>query len=588
MRSIKTATDFAEAIIAGEIEAGKPERDACARHLSDLKRKDVYYDYDLEKKVFAFIESLFLDLGIPFVLLPWQIFVTGCILCWKWTKTGLRRFRRVYIETSKGSGKSPLVAAIMLHMIVNTKSNLINKGLFAGATEKQAGVAFKDLVSLVRNSEDLKNILTVQGRSMPNKVWSPTTLAEIECIPYKAGAAGLSGVRPLCSVVDEYHEHSADTTLRMLEQSEKRPDSLLLVVTNAGPNKKVPCWEEHELALKVAEGKGSDTRFAYVAMCDPGEDPFTSLNPMSFLRKANPGLPMLPIGRDFLADIEDARGSESRMNSFRRLYASQWISDTSAYIDPNIWESREGKLSAKSRRKKARAYIGVDLSLKGDLTSAAIVWAFPRKWEAEVASWTPEGRLMELSHSGQIRPEWIKKGWLKTCPGRTIRFADIARWIREMCKEYDVQGVAFDPSRFSEVEIELKRLGVLCTRDRFGDGLFLVPHSQQAKPPKGASEEYQETPRLWLGRSLEDLECAVLDGTITYERNDTLRAANEGCAIKTDEMDWRHPSKKDSSWKIDPVIALMMACGYAAWTRHNDNMSPAWDAIDKFAKAFES
>ena len=275
------------------------------------------------------------------------------------------------------------------------------------------------------------------------------------------------------------------------------------------------------------------------------------------------------------------------MNTFRRLYASQWLATTSAFISPKLWERREKALSKAKKRKRVPAYIGVDLSLKRDLTSAAIVWDFGKRWEAEVVSWTPANSIQQLVEAGQIRQQWVAAdGPIRICPGSTIRFADIARWLAEMHRKFDVRGVAFDPSRFSEIERELRRLGVPFSRERDTGCLFLVPHSQQGKPPKGASEEYQDIPRLWLGRSLEALETAVLDGTIRYEANETLRAANEGCRITEDRWGYRHPDKSASEWKIDPIIALMMGCGFASWARIHESGEVDWGALDDLADAW--
>ena len=590
MGRIITATDFAEAVDSGEIVAAKPERDACKRHLADLKRESFHYDYEVERKVFDFLETLKLEEGEPLVLMDWQRFVVGSLIAWLEADTGIRRFRQAYIESAKSSGKSPIVAAVVLHIVTNERGTKGKKrrGFFAAATEQQAGVAFKDLASIVQGSKTLSSIYEVLGRANPYAVWSPKTGAEIKCLPFKTTGAGVSGIRPNVWVVDEYHEHKTPVMLNLLERSRKQiPDVLGMVVSNAGPDRKCPCWDEHELGRKIASGeKQVDHRFAYIATTDPHEDPFKSENPSVFYRKANPGYPVMPDKKSLDEQIEDARGSLSKENSVRRLLFGKWLSDTASFIDPNVWESCEGKLSSEARRKKVPAFLGVDLSLKGDLTSAAIVWDFGHRYESEVVSWTPAGSVADLLSQGQIREDWFEAGWLKKCSGNTIRFADIARWLHRMYKKYDVRGVAFDPSRFTEVEQQLRRLGARFSRENNEDGLFLVPHSQQAKPPKKAVEEEQEVPILWLGRSLEDLECAVLDGDMRFEANETLRASNEGCAVREDSMGYRAPDKKDSGWKIDPLVALMMATGYASWHRIHGENRVDWDAIDDLASAW--
>ena len=109
------ATDYARAVCAGEIVAGPHVRDACARHLRDLEREDLYFDTDAAEYVFDFYRHVLRLNGgefeaLPFELLAWQKFVIGSIFGWKRADTGYRRFRLVYIETGKGLGKSPLLA----------------------------------------------------------------------------------------------------------------------------------------------------------------------------------------------------------------------------------------------------------------------------------------------------------------------------------------------------------------------------------------------------------------------------------------------------------------------------------------------
>ena len=56
--------------------------------------------------------------GRPFTLEPFQVFIVGSIFAWVHKDTGYRRFLTAYVETGKGSGKTPMAAAIGLWMLV--------------------------------------------------------------------------------------------------------------------------------------------------------------------------------------------------------------------------------------------------------------------------------------------------------------------------------------------------------------------------------------------------------------------------------------------------------------------------------------
>ena len=94
-------------MVSGEIVAGPHVRNACKRHIADLKRKDgIWFDHNAAGHAFAFFEEV-LKLsegqfeGQPFELQPSQAFIVGSLFGWK-RKDGRRRFRRAYIEQGKG------------------------------------------------------------------------------------------------------------------------------------------------------------------------------------------------------------------------------------------------------------------------------------------------------------------------------------------------------------------------------------------------------------------------------------------------------------------------------------------------------
>ena len=109
---------YARDVIAGKIIAGPHVRAACARHLADLETgpaRGLRFSLPHAADAMAFFEEV-LCLnggeyeGKPFVLQGWQAFIVGCI--YGWLRGDVRRFRVAYVETAKGSGKSPLAAGV--------------------------------------------------------------------------------------------------------------------------------------------------------------------------------------------------------------------------------------------------------------------------------------------------------------------------------------------------------------------------------------------------------------------------------------------------------------------------------------------
>lgn len=129
--------------------AGPHVRNACRRHLDDLKRgheRGLIYDLAKVERVFRFFETK-LRLnggqfeGRPFNLHPSQAFKLGSIFGWV-RADGTRRFRRAYIEEGKGNGKSPFAGGVGLYGMM--ADNEPGAEIYAVAAHRdQAKILFK-------------------------------------------------------------------------------------------------------------------------------------------------------------------------------------------------------------------------------------------------------------------------------------------------------------------------------------------------------------------------------------------------------------------------------------------------------------
>src|SRR5262245_17425498 len=117
-------TVYAHSVLVGKTVAGRAVQLACRRHLHDLEtgpERGLRFDRAAVLRVLKFFSALRLpESGAAFGLLPWQAFVIGSIFGWmKQAANGwLRRFRVVYCEAGKGSGKSPMAGGLGLYGLV--------------------------------------------------------------------------------------------------------------------------------------------------------------------------------------------------------------------------------------------------------------------------------------------------------------------------------------------------------------------------------------------------------------------------------------------------------------------------------------
>jgi len=260
-------------VAAGRIVAGPHVRDACARHLKDLKegpKRGLVWEAESAKRFADFCRVVCcVQVGpdwVPFILHPSQWFIAGSIFGWKRKATGKRRFRTAYVEQGKGNGKSPLAAAIGHYLLV--ADGELSAEVYAAASKKdQAMILFRDAVTMWQNSPTLTKRLTPSGS---NPVWNLAHLDTGSFFRPISAESGQSGPRPHGALIDELHEHRDGEVLRMLKAGQKaRQQPLTFIITNSGADRRSVCFDEHTYAVEVAAGtKEDDEYFGYVCGLD--------------------------------------------------------------------------------------------------------------------------------------------------------------------------------------------------------------------------------------------------------------------------------------------------------------------------------
>jgi hypothetical protein len=212
-----------------------------------------------------------------------QAFIVGCIFGW-YNEDGTRRFRTAFVEIGKGNGKSPLAAGIGLYML--TADGQQNAEVYASAAVKdQAKIQYRDAVNMVLASEDLQERLQLHGEKEVYNMVNLRTKGFFK--PISAEKRGLDGKRVHCSLIDELHEHpSAIVANKMRAGTKGMRNALVFEITNSGVDRTSICYQHHEYSKRVVEGTTPDDAwFAYVCGMDEGDDP---LKDESCWVKANP------------------------------------------------------------------------------------------------------------------------------------------------------------------------------------------------------------------------------------------------------------------------------------------------------------
>ena len=340
------ATQYALEVVAGERIAGPHVRGQCARHLRDIEsghKRGLVWKVEAAEKAQGFFEDV-LKLnggdfeGKPFALLPWQRFVIGSLFGWM-GPDGHRRFRNAYIETAKGSGKSPLAAGVGMKGLV--ADNEPRAEIYSAATKKdQAMILFRDAVAMVDQSPELSKRLQKSGTG--ERCWNLAYMAQGAFFRPISSDDGQSGPRPHIGLIDELHEHKTNTVVEMMRAGTKsRRQAMIFMITNAGHNRMGPCWSYHEYGAKVAAGEVEDDAFfPYVCSLDEQDDPFAD---ESCWPKANPSLQDadLPGMKYIREQVVEAKGMPSKEAIVRRLNFCQWTDAESPWISGEVWRGAQ-------------------------------------------------------------------------------------------------------------------------------------------------------------------------------------------------------------------------------------------------------
>lgn len=539
---------YARDVVKGKVVAGPHVRDACARHLDDLKdgpRRGLMWDKEAAARFYRYCQHV-LRLnggefeGRPFMLHPSQQFIGGSLFGWKNALTGYRRFRVCFIEQGKGNGKSPLAAAVGLYGM--TADEEPRAEIYAAATKRdQAMILFRDAVAMVDQSPDLNARLQRTGR---NPVWNLAHLASGSFFRPISSDSAQSGPRPHVALLDEVHEHKGPMMVEMMRAGTKgRRQALIFMITNSGSDKNSVCWSYHQYACHVASGViKDDTFFGYVCALDLEDDPFKD---KKCWVKANPLLGVTIPYTYIEEQVREAKGMPSKEATVRRLSFCQWTDAVSPWIGPHVWmRARDPDVSYDSPLLLNRkAFGGLDLSSTTDLTSFCLLFA-PSKadpqWRQLNWFWLPEEALGDKERQDRVPYfEWRTAGWLTTTPGKAVNKRVVLAKVVELTSRFNVVDIGFDRWRIEDFKS-------LCEEE--GAVLKLEKHGQGYKDMSPSVDEYE---RLLIS---EDLR---------HDGNPVLTWNAASAVLDTDPAGNRKPTKSRATGRIDGIVAAVMATGRA-------------------------
>jgi phage terminase large subunit-like protein len=315
-----------------------------------------------------------------------------------------------------------------------------------------------------------------------------------------------------------------------------RAQPLMIVISTQASSDAAPMSELVDYGLRIQRGELADPTFHLTFYAAPEDaDPWS---PKSW-KLANPAL------NDFrsLEDVKRLALQAQRMPaaeaSFRNLILNQRVDTTVQFIDAAAWKACAEP--AHDELEGRPCYAGLDLGATRDLTALVLVFAAEDgTFDVAPFCWLPHETLQaRMDEDNMPYRSWIQDGHLLTFEGRSTDPKAVALKIAELHGRYGIRALAYDRWRIEDIRREL---------DAIGCSIELVPFGQGFKD---------------MAPAVDVLERLVEEHKLRHGGHPVLQMAASNCKVETDAARNRKLSKRKSTGRIDPLVALCMALGVA-------------------------
>ncbi|MDY3006319.1 terminase [Anaerococcus sp. AGMB00486] len=399
------------------------------------------------------------------------------------------------------------------------------------ADRQQATIVFDVAADMVRMSPALSKRVKILA-SQKRMIYKPTNsfYQVLSAEAYSKHGFNIHGV-----VFDELHTQPNRKLFDVMTKGsgDARTQPLYFLITTAGTDTKSICYETHQKAVDILEGRKTDSTFYPVIYGADREDDWTD---EKVWYKANPSLGItVPIEKVRQA-FNSAKQNPAEENSFRQLRLNQWVKQAIRWMPMDKWDACNFKVNEEELKGRV-CYGGLDLSSTTDIT--AFVLVFPPldeddKFQILPYFWLPEDNLdLRVKRDHVNYDLWQKQGYLQTTEGNVVHYGFIEKFIEYLGEIYNIREIAFD--RWGAVQM---------VQNLEGMGFTVVPFGQGFKDMSPPTKELMKL---------------TLERKIAHGGHPVLRWMMDNIFIRTDPAGNIKADKEKSTEKIDGVIATIMA-----------------------------
>lgn len=471
--------------------------------------------------------------GQQFDLSPWQERIVRRIFgpC---DEHGRRIVRTVFLMLPRGARKTSLSAAISLLMTIGPEHTPAGESVFAASDRTQAGIGFREAADIIRADKRLVAATRINDAfNAPKQIVLKRDNAVLKTVSSDGGAQ--HGGTPQFVLADEVHIWKGRDLWEALRTGlSKTPGSLLVIATTAGRGQQNLAHDTFEYARKVASGDIIDPSFLPIVF-EPAPD--ADWRDERVWHAVNPGLSAgFPDIAGLRAMAREAEARPAEREAFRQFHLNCWLDHSAApFVDMSTWDEGDEAIDLEALAGEP-CWLGVDLSSSTDLSVIVAAW---RDGEGGyvVVPWffCPEENLRQRQEaSGAPYVRWAAEGLITATEGNVVDFRAVEAKIRDLCDEFDVQEIAFDPA-----------LARVILNNLMDDGLPAIEFRQGA---------------LSMMPAIAELERAVVAKRMKHGGHPVLRFCFANTEVETNSHGHRVRLKKGKKWlSIDGTVASAMA-----------------------------
>lgn len=498
-----------------------------------FKLKSSAYDKSAADYAVAFIENLCHTKGTwagkPFELIDWQEQIIRDLFG-TLKPNGYRQFNTAYIEIPKKQGKSELAAAVALLLTCGDGEERAEV-YGCAADRQQAAIVFDVAADMVRMCPALSKRVKILA-SQKRLIYTPTNsfYQVLSAEAYSKHGFNIHGV-----VFDELHTQPNRKLFDVMTKGsgDARMQPLYFLITTAGTDTHSICYETHQKAKDIIEGRKIDPTFYPVIYGADESDDWTD---PKVWKKANPSLD-ITVGIDKVkAACESAKQNPGEENAFRQLRLNQWVKQAVRWMPMEKWDKCAFAVDEDELEGRV-CYGGLDLSSTTDITAFVLVFP-PLDEEDEYIIlpyfWIPEDNLtLRVNRDHVPYDVWERQGYLQTTEGNVVHYGFIEQFIERLGERFNIREIAFD--RWGAVQM---------VQNLEGMGFTVVPFGQGFKDMSPPTKELMKL---------------VLEQKIAHGGHPVLRWNMDNIYIRTDPAGNIKADKEKSTEKIDGAVATIMA-----------------------------